>query len=176
MCYAAVGSPNFSMGYLAGDSCFCPRSASMASENGDFMIADCSQQFEQRYDESTGWRCPEVIVNWGCNAVVSNSDNFYGHWIVDCMQPVSYTHLYLYKRQERCFPHRRSRLPHRLLSPRCSLLARLMPQRSPLSRRLSKSFSCRCHLLWNFPSLSPYALSLIHISYFANAFASIFLS
>ena len=86
LCYAAFGSPNFSMGYLAGDSCFCPRSASMASQNGDFMIADCSQQFEKRYDESTGWRCPEVIVNWGCNAVVSNSDNFFGGWIVDCMQ------------------------------------------------------------------------------------------
>ena len=87
MCHAAFGSPNFSMGYLAGDSCFCPRSASMASMNGDFMIADMSQQFEYRYDEErTEWRLPEVIVNWGCNAVVSNSDNFYGHWIVDCMQ------------------------------------------------------------------------------------------
>lgn len=87
MTHAAFGSPNFSMGYLAGDSCFCPRSASMASMNGDFMIADMSQQFEQRYDEeNTEWRCPEVIVNWGCNAVVSNSDNFFGHWIVDCMQ------------------------------------------------------------------------------------------
>ncbi len=87
MAYCAFGTPNFSMGYLAGDSCFCPRSASMASTNGDFMIADMSQQFENRYDEkSTEWRCPEVIVNWGCNAVVSNSDNFFGHWIVDCMQ------------------------------------------------------------------------------------------
>ena len=87
MTYSAFGSPNFSMGYLAGDSCFCPRSASMASMNGDFFIADMSQQFEKRYDEeNTEWRCPEVIVNWGCNAVVSNSDNFFGHWIVDCMQ------------------------------------------------------------------------------------------
>ena len=87
LAHAAFGTPNFSMGYLAGDSCFCPRSASMASMNGDFMIADMSQQFEYRYDEErTEWRCPEVIVNWGCNAVVSNSDNFFGHWIVDCMQ------------------------------------------------------------------------------------------
>ena len=59
----------------------------MASTNGDFMIADMSQQFESRYDEEgTEWRCPEVIVNWGCNAITSNSDNFYGHWIVHCMQ------------------------------------------------------------------------------------------
>lgn len=87
MAHAAFGTPNFSMGYLAGDSCFCPRSASMASMNGDFMIADMSQQFARRYDEeNTEWHLPEVIVNWGCNAVVSNSDNFYGHWIVDCMQ------------------------------------------------------------------------------------------
>jgi anaerobic selenocysteine-containing dehydrogenase len=87
LAYAAFGSPNFSMGYLAGDSCFCPRSAAMASMNGDFLIADMSQQFARRYDEAnTEWRLPEVIMNWGCNAVVSNSDNFFGHWIVECMQ------------------------------------------------------------------------------------------
>jgi anaerobic selenocysteine-containing dehydrogenase len=46
-----------------------------------------SQQFESRYDtKNTEWEVPEVIVNWGCNAIVSNSDNFYGHWIVECMQ------------------------------------------------------------------------------------------
>lgn len=87
MTYAAFGSPNFSMGYLAGDSCFCPRSASMAAMNGDFYIADMSQQFEQRYDEvNTEWKVPSLVLIWGCNPVVSNSDNFYGAWIVDCMQ------------------------------------------------------------------------------------------
>ena len=87
MCYSAFGSPNFCLGFLSGESCFQPRSAAMASMNGDFLIADCSQQFESRYDEeNTEWRCPEVIVNWGCNAINSNSDNFYGGWIVDCLQ------------------------------------------------------------------------------------------
>lgn len=87
LCYAAFGSPNFCLGFLSGESCFQPRSAAMASMNGDFLIADCSQQFEQRYDEeNTEWRVPKYIVNWGCNAVESNSDNFYGHWIVDCCQ------------------------------------------------------------------------------------------
>jgi anaerobic selenocysteine-containing dehydrogenase len=85
--YAAFDSPNFSMGYLSGNSCFQPRSAAMASMQGEFLIADMSQQFESRYDEiNTEWRLPEIIVNWGCNSVVSNSDNFYGHWIVECLQ------------------------------------------------------------------------------------------
>ena len=87
LAHAAFGTPNFALSFLAGQSCFGPRSASMAAMNGDFFIADCSQQFEQRYDEeNTEWRCPEIIVNWGCNAVYSSADNFYGHWIVDCMQ------------------------------------------------------------------------------------------
>ena len=87
LCYSAFGSPNFCLGFLSGESCFQPRSAAMASMNGDFLIADMSQQFESRYDEeNTEWRCPEVIVHWGCKAVVSKTDNFFGHWIVDCMQ------------------------------------------------------------------------------------------
>ena len=87
LCYAAFDSPNFCLGFLSGESCFQPRSAAMASMNGDFLIADMSQQFAQRYDEeNTEWRLPKFIVNWGCNAVESNSDNFYGHWIVDCVQ------------------------------------------------------------------------------------------
>lgn len=85
--YAAFGSPNFCLGFLSGESCFQPRSAAMASMNGDFLIADMSQQFESRYDEkNTAWKVPKYIVNWGCNAIASNSDNFYGHWIVDCLQ------------------------------------------------------------------------------------------
>lgn len=87
LCYSAFGSPNFCLGFLSGESCFQPRSAAMASMNGDFLIADMSQQFESRYDEeNTEWRTPEVIVIWGCNPINSNSDNFYGGWVVDCMQ------------------------------------------------------------------------------------------
>ena len=44
-CYAAFESPNVSFGFLSGDTCFCPRAAEMAVMNGDFLIADCSQQF-----------------------------------------------------------------------------------------------------------------------------------
>ncbi len=87
LCYAAFDSPNFCLGFLSGESCFQPRSAAMASMNGDFLIADMSQQFASRYDEeNTEWRLPKYIVNWGCNSVESNSDNFYGHWIIDCLQ------------------------------------------------------------------------------------------
>ena len=60
LCYAAFGSPNFCLGFLSGESCFQPRSAAMASMNGDFLIADMSQQFESRYDtENTEWVPPE---------------------------------------------------------------------------------------------------------------------
>jgi anaerobic selenocysteine-containing dehydrogenase len=86
-CYAAFESPNASFSFLSGDTCFCPRAAEMAVMNGDFFIADCSQQFEQRYDTvNTEWRPPEVIMIWGNNPVISNADGFFGHWIVDLMR------------------------------------------------------------------------------------------
>ena len=46
------------MGYLRRRLLLSARaSASMACmQNGDFMIADCSQQFAKRYDEQHGLR------------------------------------------------------------------------------------------------------------------------
>lgn len=83
--YAAFGSPNFCLGFLSGDSCFMPRAAEMAVTNGDFLIADCSQQFEDRYNNPQ-WKAPEVILIWGNNTIVSNADGFFGHWVVELMR------------------------------------------------------------------------------------------
>ena len=80
------GSPN-NLGALSGNSCYVPRLSAYVMQSGAFSVADCSQFFESRYDEeNTEWRCPKVIVNWGCNPVVSNPDNFFGDWIVQCMK------------------------------------------------------------------------------------------
>jgi anaerobic selenocysteine-containing dehydrogenase len=83
--FAAFGSPNFAMGFLAGDSCYLPRAAIMGAIQGDFTIVDCAQQFEDKY-KNPRWKKPECIIFWGNNALVSNPDGFMGHWIVDCMK------------------------------------------------------------------------------------------
>lgn len=82
---AALKSPNVYSGFLSGQSCYLPRMLSTAMQLGDFCVADCSQFLPERYD-SPRWKCPEVIIQWGCNTVVSNSDGFLGHWIIECMK------------------------------------------------------------------------------------------
>ena len=39
----------------------------------------------QRYD-NPDWQRPDLIVIWGNNPIVSNSDGLYGHWVVDCLK------------------------------------------------------------------------------------------
>lgn len=85
LCYAGFRSPNFTLGFLSGDSCYMPRAAVEAVTNGDFFLVDCSQQFEDRYD-TPEWKAPEVIMIWGSNPLVANADGFFGHWIVDLMK------------------------------------------------------------------------------------------
>ena len=48
-------------------------------------MGDYSQQYPERYDHPD-WKAPEVIVIWGNNPVVANSDGLFGHWVVDCMK------------------------------------------------------------------------------------------
>ena len=55
-----------------------------------YQEGDYSQQFRDRYDDPR-WKCPELIVLWGNNPVVSNSDGLYGHWVTDCMRRGSKT-------------------------------------------------------------------------------------
>ena len=53
--------------------------------SGSFWVGDYAQQFPDRYDNPQ-WERPDLIVIWGNNPVVSNSDGLYGHWVVDCMK------------------------------------------------------------------------------------------
>lgn len=80
----AFGSPNVVFG-LSGCACFVPRIAASTCTSGSFWVGDYSQQFRDRYDDPR-WKCPELIVLWGNNPVVSNSDGLYGHWVTDCMK------------------------------------------------------------------------------------------
>ncbi|SDF17450.1 molybdopterin-dependent oxidoreductase [Sporomusa acidovorans] len=83
--YGAFGSPNFTLGFLSGDSCYLPRTAANYVQNGGFNIVDCSQTHPLRY-QNPEWKVPGCIVVWGNNPIISNGDNFLGHWIVDCMR------------------------------------------------------------------------------------------
>lgn len=85
MSYAVFSSPNFGLGFLSGDACYLPRCSGMYAMQAEATIADMAQQFEKRYDDPS-WKCPEVILIWANNPIVSNGDGFLGHWIVDCMK------------------------------------------------------------------------------------------
>lgn len=80
----AYGSPNYLFG-MSGMSCYLPRVAGCFATTGAFWVGDYSQQFAKRYKDPR-WKRPEVILLWGNNPVVSNSDGLYGHWVVDCMK------------------------------------------------------------------------------------------
>lgn len=77
-------SPN-TTGTLSGNSCYAPRAMVYAMQAGCFSVIDVAQFFADRYDHPR-WKCPETIVVWGCNPTVSNPDNFFGDWIVQCMK------------------------------------------------------------------------------------------
>ena len=81
----SFGSPNWVQLGLSGHSCYTPRLVSMKTVVGDFMVADCSQFLERRYDDPR-WVPPEIIITWGQDSTTGCPDGFYGHWIVDCMK------------------------------------------------------------------------------------------
>ncbi len=80
----SFGSPNNVFG-MSGNSCYGPRVSGSMAVTGSFWVGDYSQQFVDRYDDPA-WKCPECIVVWGNNPLVTNSDGLYGHWIIDCMK------------------------------------------------------------------------------------------
>lgn len=80
----SFGSPNF-LPPLNGLACYGPRVYGCVTLSGSFWVGDYSQQFADRYDNPQ-WKCPEVILVWGNNPIVANSDGAYGHWVVDCMK------------------------------------------------------------------------------------------
>lgn len=83
--YKTFLSPNEGGGFLSGDACYTPRLMAMQTLFGANLIADCSQFMEARYDDPR-YVVPDMIAIWGCQPLASNSDGFYGHWIVDCMK------------------------------------------------------------------------------------------
>jgi len=81
----SFGSPNWVQLGLSGHSCYTPRLVAMKTVVGDYMVADCSQFLEKRYEDPQ-WVPPEVIITWGQDSTTGCPDGFYGHWIVDCMK------------------------------------------------------------------------------------------
>lgn len=57
----------------------------MAATAGSFWVADCSQQFTDRYDNPE-YQILETMFIWGNYPLRANSDGFYGHWVVDLMK------------------------------------------------------------------------------------------
>ena len=81
----SYGSPNYTCFALSGLACYLPRVAGMAATCGGYTIADCSQQFPDRY-ANPNWRRPELMVVWGNYPLRANSDGFYGHWMIDLLR------------------------------------------------------------------------------------------
>ena len=83
--FAGFGSPNVSMAFLSGDACYLPRLCCSVLCMGELFVSDASQFNEQRYSDEK-WECPECMLIWGNNIVVTNGDGFFGHWTVDMMR------------------------------------------------------------------------------------------
>jgi anaerobic selenocysteine-containing dehydrogenase len=81
----SYGSPNWCQLGLSGQSCYTPRLGAMKATLGEFVVADCSQFLEKRYDDPE-YEVPKVIMVWGNNPITTCPDGFFGHWIVDCMK------------------------------------------------------------------------------------------
>lgn len=81
----SYGSPNWCQLGLSGQSCYTPRLGAMKATLGEFVVADCSQFLEKRYEDPE-YEVPKVIMVWGNNPTTTCPDGFFGHWIVDCMK------------------------------------------------------------------------------------------
>ena len=84
--FANFGGPDVTLCFLSGDSCMLPRTALCYVIMGNQWVADFSQFRSTRYEDDPDWKVPECCVIWGNNPVVSNSDAFLGHWIVEAMK------------------------------------------------------------------------------------------
>lgn len=80
----SFGSPNAGS-FLGGSACYTPRIASIYGMTGSFWVADCAQNFPDRYDNPE-YRLTDTMIIWGNNPIVSNGDGFFGHWVVDLMR------------------------------------------------------------------------------------------
>lgn len=80
----SYGSPNYGFP-LSGLACYLPRVSGMYTTTGSFWVCDCSQEFTDRYD-NPAYQVPDVMILWGNYPLISNSDGFFGHWVVDLMK------------------------------------------------------------------------------------------
>ena len=80
----AMGTPHVES-YSSGLACWMPRLVSYNVSTGDYMMPDCSECHEDRFDNPE-YRDPEVIFCWGNNCVASSSDGFFGDWLVEVMR------------------------------------------------------------------------------------------
>ena len=81
----SYGSPNWVQLGLSGHSCYTPRLGAMKASMGDFVVLDCSQFLEKRYQDPE-YKYPKVIVVWAQGPVATCPDGFFGHWVIDCMK------------------------------------------------------------------------------------------
>ena len=84
--FANFGGPDITLCFLSGNSCMFPRNTLCYAIMGNQWVADFTQFRKTRYDEDPDWKAPECCVIWGNNPIVSNSDAFLGHWIVEAMK------------------------------------------------------------------------------------------
>lgn len=80
----SYGSPHW-LPMLSGISCAIPRVALCIATLGTMVDSDFGQGFADRYDNPQ-WKAPETICVWGCNPLISNPDDFLGHWIPETMR------------------------------------------------------------------------------------------
>ena len=85
LAYGFGSSEYYALGPGSGSACLMPRMSITNALFGGFMVADCSQYFPGRYNDSR-WKLPECILVWGSNPVDSNPDGFLGQWIVQCLK------------------------------------------------------------------------------------------
>ena len=85
LAYGFGSSEYYALGPGSGSACLMPRMSITNAVFGGFMVADCSQYFPDRFNDSR-WRLPECILVWGSNPVDSNPDGFLGQWIVQCLK------------------------------------------------------------------------------------------
>ncbi len=83
--FASIGTPNVCYP-LSGWSCYGPRCAITDYILGaGYPEIDYAGYFEKRFDDP-GFKLPELIVEWGKNALYSNPDGFFGHALIDMMK------------------------------------------------------------------------------------------
>lgn len=81
----ALGSGNYTCGFLSGMACYAPRQLALSIGIGNPTVVDSSQFFPDRYDNPE-FKVPEYMIIWGTNPENSNPDGNLGYWTVEVMK------------------------------------------------------------------------------------------